>query len=288
MIRLERGDAAGQSGAGYGTRGVPSSGPEGLFSGYGRDPAFYDELFDQDGVSPRALPGVVVCAGGEPGGCAPADPVHGEELARERIIPIDIIPRLVSASEWDVLRRGLTQRHRALNCFLADIYGEGRILADGVVPVALVRGCPQYRTEMRAVQAPFGTYVSICGTDIVRTHDGFMVLEDNLRVPSGVSCMLANRQAVKTSLRDLYRRHRVRSIENYGGLLRKTLAELAPSGISDPTIVLMTPGVYNSAFYEHMFLAQELWGWSWFRVATSSYTTASCTCARRRGSGASS
>ena len=108
------------------------------------------------------------------------------------------------------------------------------------------------------MEVPFGTYVSVCGTDIVRTRDGFMVLEDNLRVPSGVSYMLANRQAVKTSLRDLFRRHRVRSIEHYGALLRQTLAELAPPGVSNPTIVLLTPGVYNSAFYEHMFLAQEM------------------------------
>ena len=194
-------------------------------------------------------------------------------------------PRLVSACEWDFLERGLTQRLRALNRFLADIYGEGRILADGVVPVDLVRGCPQYRTEMRAVQAPFGTCVSICGTDIIRTHEGFMVLEDNLRVPSGVSYMLANRQAVKTSLRDLFRRHQVRSIDHYGALLRQTLAELVPPGVSDPTIVLMTPGVYNSAFYEHMFLAQEM-GVELVQ-ATSWYTTASSTCVRRRGSGAS-
>ena len=103
-----------------------------------------------------------------------------------------------------------------------------------------------------------GAYVSVCGTDIVRTHDGFMVLEDNLRVPSGVSYMLANRQAVKTSLRDLFRRHRVRGIEHYGAFLRQTLAELAPPAVSDPTIVLLTPGVYNSAFYEHMFLAHEM------------------------------
>ena len=109
-----------------------------------------------------------------------------------------------------------------------------------------------------ALVCPLGAYVSVCGTDIVRTHDGFMVLEDNLRVPSGVSYMLANRQAVKTSLRDLFRRHRVRGIEHYGAFLRQTLAELAPPAVSDPTIVLLTPGVYNSAFYEHMFLAHEM------------------------------
>ena len=108
------------------------------------------------------------------------------------------------------------------------------------------------------MEVQHGAYVSVCGTDLVRTHDGFLVLEDNLRVPSGVSYMLANRQAVKSSLRNVFRRHRVRGIENYGRLLRQTLAELSPRGDADPTIVLLTPGVYNSAFYEHMFLAREM------------------------------
>ena len=111
---------------------------------------------------------------------------------------------------------------------------------------------------MRGLEVPHGVYVALCGTDIVRTNEGFVVLEDNLRVPSGVSYMLANRRALKTSLRNLFRRHRVRGIEHYGQLLRQTLAELAPPGVSDPCIVLLTPGVYNSAFYEHMFLAQEM------------------------------
>ncbi len=184
--------------------------------------------------------------------------VYGEEGAGERIIPIDFLPRLIAAAEWDFIERGLTQRLKALNLFLADVYGAGRILADGAVPAELVRGCPQYRIEMRGVEAPHGVHVALCGTDLVRTNDGFMVLEDNLRVPSGVSYMLANRRALKSSLRDLYRRHRVRGIGHYGQLLRKTLAELAPRGVSDPCIVLLTPGVHNSAFYEHMFLAQEM------------------------------
>ena len=253
--------------------GRKGSGRCGLFADYHTDPAFFDEMFDPDGV-PRAHCTELWSALKD---TAPGDmtqmqeraersflhegitfSVYGEESAQERIIPIDIIPRLVSAEDWDFLERGLRQRLKALNRFLSDIYGAGRILADGVVPVDLVRGCPQYRVEMRGVEVPFGTYVSVCGTDIVRTRDGFMVLEDNLRVPSGVSYMLANRQAVKTSLRDLFRRHRVRSIEHYGALLRQTLAELAPPGVSNPTIVLLTPGVYNSAFYEHMFLAQEM------------------------------
>ena len=193
--------------------------------------------------------------------------VYGDEEAEERIIPIDSLPRLLSNAEWRHIEAGLTQRLKALNLFLDDVYGSSRakdlygepaIVHDGVIPVDMVRGCPQYRVEMRDFSAPHGTWVAICGTDIVRTNDGFRVLEDNLRVPSGVSYMLANREAVKKSMRRFYRRSRVREIENYGQVLQTTLRELAPNGQSDPTIVLLTPGVYNSAFYEHMFLAREI------------------------------
>ena len=184
--------------------------------------------------------------------------VYGDDEADERIIPIDCVPRLLSAAEWQHLESGLTQRIGALNRFLADVYGEARIIADGVIPADVVRGCPQYRLEMRGVSVPHGTWVAVCGTDLVRTLDGFLVLEDNLRVPSGVSYMIANRKVVKTSLRRLYRSCRVREVEHYGQVLLQTLRDLAPEGCTDPCIVLLTPGVYNSAFYEHMFLAYEI------------------------------
>ncbi|MYK39879.1 MAG: circularly permuted type 2 ATP-grasp protein [Gemmatimonadetes bacterium] len=185
--------------------------------------------------------------------------VYGDDEADERIIPIDCVPRLLSAAEWRHLESGLTQRIGALNRFLEDVYGEARIIADGVIPADVVRGCPQYRTEMRGVSVPYGTWVAVCGTDLVRTlDDGFVVLEDNLRVPSGVSYMIANRKVVKTSLRRLYRSCRVREVEHYGQVLLQTLRDLAPDGCTDPCIVLLTPGVYNSAFYEHMFLAYEI------------------------------
>jgi uncharacterized circularly permuted ATP-grasp superfamily protein len=164
----------------------------------------------------------------------------------------------MSASDWQSLETGLTQRISALNRFLDDVYGEARIISDGVIPEDMVYGCPQYRLEMRGFSAPHGTWVSICGTDLVRTNDGFQVLEDNLRVPSGVSYMLANRNATKSSLRRLYRSSKVKEVEHYGRALLETLRELAPEGRSDPSIALLTPGVYNSAFYEHMFLAHEL------------------------------
>ena len=185
--------------------------------------------------------------------------VYGDDEADERIIPIDCVPRLLSAAEWQHLESGLTQRIAALNRFLEDVYGESRIIADGVIPADVVRGCPQYRIEMRGVSVPYGTWVAVCGTDLVRTQDdGFVVLEDNLRVPSGVSYMIANRKVVKTSLRRLYRSCRVREVEHYGQVLLQTLRDLAPEGCTDPCIVLLTPGVYNSAFYEHMFLAYEI------------------------------
>ena len=193
--------------------------------------------------------------------------VYGDNEADERIIPIDCLPRVMSGSEWRILEEGLTQRLKALNLFLEDVYGKSRtkdlygiprIVHDGVIPLDLVQTCPEYRNEMRGFSAPHGTWVAICGTDLVRTNDGFRVLEDNLRVPSGVSYMLANRKASKANLRRLYRASRVREVEHYGRALLETLRELAPAGRPDPSIALLTPGVYNSAFYEHVFLAREI------------------------------
>ena len=193
--------------------------------------------------------------------------VYGDDEAEERIIPIDCLPRIVPASDWEKIESGLVQRIKALNLFLEDVYGpsrikdlygESQIVHDGVIPSDVVSECPQFRAEMSGFSAPYGAWVSICGSDIVRTNDGFLVLEDNLRVPSGVSYMIANRKAVKTSFRRLYRNSRVREVENYGRVLLETLSELAPDGRSDPTIALLTPGVYNSAFYEHMFLSGEI------------------------------
>ena len=184
--------------------------------------------------------------------------VYGDTEAEERIIPVDCIPRLLPKSEWDFLDAGLKQRLQTLNLFLQDIYSDAKIVADGVIPAQVVYECPQYRPEMRGFTPPQGTWVAVCGTDVVRTNDGFHVLEDNLRVPSGVSYMIANRKATKASLRRLYRESRVQEVEQYGRLLQQTLRELAPDGRDNPRIALLTPGVYNSAFYEHMFLSHEI------------------------------
>ena len=184
--------------------------------------------------------------------------VYGDEATIERVFPIDCLPRMIRGNEWDRVARGLEQRIVALNLFLEDVYGRGRIVRDGVVPAELVYGNKHYRMEMRGVRVPHGAYVSVCGSDLVRTHDGFAVLEDNLRVPSGVSYMLACRDAVKRSLPRVFRASRVRDVEDYSQRLLGILRSLAPSHHSDPNIVLITPGVYNSAYYEHAFLARQM------------------------------
>ena len=243
------------------------------FENYDLDPAIYDEMFLPDGaprehckhvydtlteLSREELVNIQDRVSRSFSNEGITFAVYGDEEAEERTIPVDCVPRLISNSDWLTLEAGLTQRVKALNLFLEDVYGKARIVHDGVIPVEMVRDCPQYRIEMRGFSPPYGTWVGICGTDLVRTNDGFVVLEDNLRVPSGVSYMLANRKVAKASLRLLYRSSRVREVSGYGRMLQETLRELAPKGRSDPNIVLLTPGVYNSAFYEHIFLAHEL------------------------------
>ncbi len=185
--------------------------------------------------------------------------VYGDEQGTERIFPFDLVPRIITADEWGTLERGLTQRITAINLFLKDVYHEGRILAEGVVPRELVYSCRHYRREMRGVRVHRDAYVSVAGTDLVRLEDGrFVVLEDNLRVPSGVSYMLANREMTKRIFPGLFNRYNVRPIAHYGQALLATLRALAPSGCADPAIVVLTPGVGNSAYFEHAFLAREM------------------------------
>ncbi len=185
--------------------------------------------------------------------------VYGSEDGTERIFPYDLLPRIITADEWTTLEKGLTQRITALNLFLKDIYHDGKILNDGVVPRELVYSCKHYRREMRGIRVRRDIYVSVVGTDLVRLNDGqFAVLEDNLRVPSGVSYMLANRQVMKKVFPGLFSTYNVRPIDHYGQALLATLRALAPQNRPDPTIVLLTPGVFNSAYYEHTFLARQM------------------------------
>ncbi|MDR3507297.1 MAG: circularly permuted type 2 ATP-grasp protein [Caulobacteraceae bacterium] len=183
--------------------------------------------------------------------------VYGAENTTERIIPTDLLPRIIPSAEWARIESGLTQRLRALNLFLADIYGAQKILADGIVPRDLVLGAPSYRREMRGLYVPHNSYVNVCGSDLIRDGQGeFAVLEDNLRVPSGVSYMLANRDAAKRTFPGTYRAAGVRPVERYPDLLLSTLKSLAGDWRPNPQVVVMTPGVYNSAYYEHAYLAR--------------------------------
>ena len=232
------------------------------FDGYQLDPAVFDEMFLPNGdpreharavhdalslMSAEELAGIQGRVNQTFSRESISFTVYGDAEAEERIIPVDPIPRVLTASDWQGLSDGLAQRIRALNFFLQDVYSEGRIIDDGVIPDDMVRGCPQYRPEMQDFAPPNGTWVAVCGSDVVRTNDGFSVLEDNLRVPSGVSYMIANRKAAKASLPRLYRSSRVQEVEQYGSVLQTTLRELAPDGKPDPVIALLTPGVYNSA-----------------------------------------
>src|SRR5262245_18658235 len=185
--------------------------------------------------------------------------VYGDTQGTERIFPYDLLPRVIPAAEWRVLERGLTQRLTAINLFLKDIYHQGRILAEGVVPRELVHSCKHFRREMRGVDVHRDIYVSVAGTDLVRLESGeFVVLEDNLRVPSGVSYMLTNREITKRVLPGLFDRYKVASVAHYGQALLSTLRALAPPSRPDPTFVVLTPGVGNSAYFEHAFLARQM------------------------------
>ncbi len=185
--------------------------------------------------------------------------VYGENEGTERIFPHDLVPRIITAAEWDTIERGLTQRITALNMFLKDVYNDRRILTDRVIPPEVVYTCKHFRRQMLGIPVSRDAYVNIAGTDLIRTPDGsFVVLEDNLRVPSGVSYMLTSRRVMKQIFPTLFRKSRVRPIEHYAQLLLSTLRSLAHGSRSEPTVVLLTPGAYNSAYFEHAFLARQM------------------------------
>ncbi len=252
-------------------RPLPITAPP--FSEYRLDEA-YDEMFDEAG-SPRGPYATIVDrlqrvpVSALEARQAAADraflnlgitfTVYGNDAGTEKIFPYDLLPRLVTGREWATIERGLTQRIVALNLFLKDLYHEGRILADRVVPRDMVYSCRHFRREMVGVVTPRSMYISVAGMDLVRLPDGqFAVLEDNLRVPSGVSYMLTNRQVIKRVFPELFSSYNVRPIDHYGQALLATLRALSPQDRPDPTIVLLTPGVYNSAYFEHTFLARQM------------------------------
>jgi uncharacterized circularly permuted ATP-grasp superfamily protein len=185
--------------------------------------------------------------------------VYSDRAGIEKVFPFDPIPRLVSAGEWARIERGLIQRIEALNLFLDDIHHRQRILADGVIDPELVYGATFFRREMIGMDPPRGIYVHVVGTDLIRDRDGsFLVLEDNLRNPSGVSYVLQCRAVLKRVLPVLFERYGVRPVDDYADWLRDTLLYVAPRGSADPTVVLLSPGIYNSAYFEHSFLARQM------------------------------
>ncbi len=185
--------------------------------------------------------------------------VYGREEGTERIFPHDLLPRILTSAEWAKIERGLEQRIIALNLFLRDIYHEGRILNDGVVPKEIIYTCRHFRRQMKGIRIPRDLYITVTGTDLIRDPAGnFLVLEDNLRVPSGVSYMLTSRQIMKKIFPRLFQDCGVRPIDDYPQALQSTLRSLAPQRQHDPSVVLLTPGVFNSAYFEHTFLARQM------------------------------
>lgn len=185
--------------------------------------------------------------------------ILSESEAVDRILPFDVIPRVITASEWEHLNAGVIQRVTALNLFLHDVYHEQKVLKDGIIPADLVLGNSNFVPGMMNLDVPFNTYVHILGIDLVRDAEGvFRVLEDNCRVPSGVSYVVENRHMMQRAFPDLMANISVRPVDNYGLKLLEAMCEIAPTAVSDPQVVLLSPGTYNSAYFEHVFLAREM------------------------------
>jgi uncharacterized circularly permuted ATP-grasp superfamily protein len=185
--------------------------------------------------------------------------VYNDAEGTERIFPFDLIPRIIPAREWSRLEAGLIQRITALNLFLHDLYHEQKILRDKVVPAAQILSAKHFRREFMNFSVPRNIYVHICGTDLIRDRDGtYLVLEDNLRCPSGVSYMIENRSAMRRAFPNLFQSYGVRPVEGYSEELLKALLHIAPKRSDKPSVVLLTPGVYNSAYFEHCFLARQM------------------------------
>jgi uncharacterized circularly permuted ATP-grasp superfamily protein len=244
-----------------------------LLSSYGVDPRVWDEMFGKDGI--RSAYRNIVSAIQD---LSADEMTHKDELAKklfmsqgitftvyssgegiEKIFPFDIIPRILEAAEWKHIEEGIKQRLKALNIFLKDIYHQQFIIKDGIVPAKLIYSCPNFVRQMVNVNVPYDIYTHISGIDLIRDHDGtYYVLEDNLRTPSGVSYMLENRSITYRIFPDLLPKNHVRSVKDYPDLLLKNLVTLANRQKSDPTVVLLTPGIYNSAYFEHTTLARMM------------------------------
>jgi len=232
--------------------------------------ATWDEMFEAPGVPRRACAALheslqALSDGDFERRCAARDRAFRDQgitfslSGEERPFPLDLVPRILSAGEWAVLESGVVQRVRALEAFLDDIYAGGRILADRVVPTALVTSSTHFHRPAAGLSPPNGVRIHVAGIDVVRGADGaFRVLEDNLRTPSGISYVVENRRTMSRVFPELFACHRVRPVDSYPGRLLEALRAAAPTGSPDPTVVVLTPGVYNSAYFEHTFLARQM------------------------------
>ncbi len=246
---------------------------QGMFAGY-EVGGFFDEMFDSAGqVRPHYAKLLERFSGMEPAEFdrknAQAEhsylsqgitfTVYSGDEGTERIFPFDLIPRIVPAAEWTHIERGLEQRLTALNMFLHDIYHDQRILKEGIIPAEIVQSAKHFRPEFMGFDVPKNIYIHICGTDLIRDNDGrYLVLEDNGRCPSGVSYLLENRQAMKRVFPHLFSSYQVRPVDRYPQELLGVLRHIAPNDKPDPTIAVLSPGIYNSAYFEHSFLAREM------------------------------
>ena len=235
---------------------------------------FFDEIFEPDGaVRPEAAPLVRMIESLDAGELRDRQHaaerallysgitfnVYGDKSGREKIFPFDIVPRIIKSSEWERIERGLKQRIRALNAFIDDVYHEQRIIKDGVIPAEIIESATSFRKECVGLNPPHRIWCHITGTDLVRDGDGTVyVLEDNLRCPSGVSYVLENRRIMKQTFSQVFDVTRVRPVNDYPSRLLDMLQHLAPAGVRQPRVVVLTPGSYNSAYFEHSFLAQQM------------------------------
>jgi len=243
------------------------------FTAYDTD-GFFDEMFEADG-RPRAGSALLVQRiHGLPQGellqrqraveqallhMGITFNVYGDEAGTERIFPFDVIPRIVEAADWALIERGLKQRIQALNLFIDDVYQAQHIINDGIVPAFLINSAQCFLRPCVGLRPPRGIWCHITGTDLVRDRNGqIYVLEDNLRCPSGVSYVLENRQVLKRTFPQVFEASRVRPVDDYPSRLLEMLQYLAPDSVTSPTVVVLTPGLYNSAYFEHAFLAQQM------------------------------
>ncbi|MDF7822420.1 circularly permuted type 2 ATP-grasp protein [Pontiellaceae bacterium B12227] len=243
------------------------------FDGYETD-AFFDELMDNQGLPRPSAQLLVDAIENLPEGdllsrqsaseqamrdMGVTFNVYGSGEGTERTIPFDIVPRIIEGSEWDIVEAGLKQRIKAVNRFIDDIYHDRSIIADGVVPEWIFTSSKGYLPQCQGLNPPKGVWAHVTGTDLIRDADGtFFVLEDNLRVPSGVSYVLLNRTLMKRNFPQVFHRSRVRRVVDYPDQFMKMLHRLAPEGVEKPNVAVLTPGVYNSAYFEHAFLAQQM------------------------------